>query len=178
MKEPYIILVDENDKETGILEKSEVHKKALLHRAVSVFIFNSKGEWILQRRALQKYHSKGLWTNTCCSHPYPGETCLQAASRRLLEEMGLRCDLHEIFSFIYKEQLDNGMTEHELDHVFIGISDDLPVLNPHEVMDWREVSYTDLECEMADNPAHFTVWFKKIYRKVNDMVQKDIPQSE
>lgn len=171
MKEPYIILVDENDKETGILEKSEVHKKALLHRAVSVFIFNSNGEWILQRRALQKYHSKGLWTNTCCSHPYPGETCLQAASRRLSEEMGLRCDLREIFSFMYKEPLDNGMTEHELDHVFVGISDDLPMLNPHEVMDWRVISYTDLEREMADNPAHFTVWFKKIYRKVNEWIK-------
>jgi isopentenyl-diphosphate Delta-isomerase len=170
MKEPKIILVDENDKETGLLEKIEVHKKALLHRAISVFIFNSKGEWILQRRALQKYHSKGLWTNTCCSHPYPGETSLQAASRRLLEEMGLQCGLREIFSFIYKEQLDNGMTEHELDHVFIGTSDDLPVLNPHEVMDWREVSYTDLEREMAENPAHFTVWFKMIYRKVNEWI--------
>ena len=171
MKEPYIILVDENDKVTGILEKLEVHYKALLHRAVSVFIFNSKGEWILQQRALQKYHSKGLWTNTCCSHPYPGETCLQAASRRLLEEMGLQSDLREIFSFIYKEQLDNGMTEHELDHVFIGISDDLPALNHHEVMDWRNVSYTDLEREIAENPAHFTVWFRQIYRQVNECLK-------
>jgi isopentenyl-diphosphate delta-isomerase len=144
----------------------------LLHRAVSVFIFTSKGEWILQRRALQKYHSKGLWSNTCCSHPYPGETCLQAASRRLSEEMGLQCDLREIFSFMYKEQLDNGLTEHELDHVFIGNSDNLPVLNHHEVMDWRVVSYTDLEREMADNPAHFTVWFKRIYRKVNECLKE------
>jgi isopentenyl-diphosphate Delta-isomerase len=170
MKEPYIILVDENDKETGILEKLEVHYKALLHRAVSVFIFTSKGEWILQRRALQKYHSKGLWTNTCCSHPYPGETCLQAASRRLLEEMGLQCDLHEIFSFIYKEQLDDGLTEHEFDHVFIGISDDLPVLNHHEAMDWRIVSFAELEREIAENPVHFTVWFRQIYRKVNECI--------
>ena len=172
MKEPFIILVDENDTVTGILEKSEVHKKALLHRAVSVFIFNSKGEWIIQRRALQKYHSKGLWTNTCCSHPYPGETSLQAANRRLGEEMGLQCELYEIFSFRYKEQLDNGMTENELDHVFIGISDDLPLLNQDEVMDWRVVSYTDLEREMADNPANFTVWFKKIYRKVNECIKE------
>jgi isopentenyl-diphosphate delta-isomerase len=172
MNEPYVILVDEHDNKTGTIEKLEAHKKALLHRAVSVFIINSKGEWILQRRALNKYHSNGLWTNTCCSHPYPEETSLEAATRRLMEEMGLQCDLHEIFSFIYKEQFDNDLTEHEFDHIFIGISDDRPMLNQHEAMDWRTISFTDLEHEMNKNPAHFTAWFRHIYRRVNACIIK------
>jgi len=167
MKEPFVILVDEHDNTTGTLGKHEVHQKALLHRAISVFIINSKGEWILQRRAKNKYHSNGLWTNTCCSHPYPGETCQEAASRRLNEEMGLNCELQEVFTFIYKEKLDNGLTEHELDHVFIGISDDLPVINTHEVMEWRAVSHDDLERELDLSPTHFTAWFRHIHEQVN-----------
>jgi isopentenyl-diphosphate delta-isomerase len=171
MNEPCLILVDERDNVIGTIEKMEAHKRALLHRAISVFIFNSKGEWILQRRALNKYHSNGLWTNTCCSHPYPDETCIEAAARRLSEEMGLQCNLHEVFSFIYKEKLDNGLTEHELDHVFIGFSDDPPVLNYHEVMDWRTISYADLEREIKDNPDHFTAWFRHIYHRVNAYIK-------
>ena len=167
MREPFVILVDKDDNITGTLGKLEAHQKAMLHRAISVFIINSKGEWILQRRALNKYHSNGLWTNTCCSHPYPGETCPEAASRRLFEEMGLRCKLHEVFSFIYKEYLDNGLTEHELDHVFIGISNDLPDINKYEVMDWRSVNYTDLEKEINEYPSHFTAWFRQIHNRVN-----------
>lgn len=168
--ETYVILVDEHDNQTGILEKLEAHRKALLHRAVSVFIMNSKGEWMIQQRALNKYHSNGLWTNTCCSHPYPEETCMEAAARRLMEEMGLQCDLHEAFTFIYKEQLDNDMTEHELDHVFIGISDDIPDPDKHEVMDWRYISFPDLESEINTNPSHFTAWFRHIYHRVNACV--------
>lgn len=167
MKEPFVILVDKDDNITGTLGKLEVHQRALLHRAISVFIINSKREWILQRRAENKYHSNGLWTNTCCSHPYPGEPCPQAASRRLFEEMGLHCELREVFTFIYKENLDNGLFEHELDHVFIGISDDLPVINTLEVMDWRAVSYADLEKELDEYPFHFTAWFRKIHQRVN-----------
>lgn len=168
MKEKtYVILIDNHDNETGIVEKLEAHKKALLHRAISVFIMNSKGEWILQRRAKNKYHSNGLWTNTCCSHPYPGETCPDAANRRLFEEMGLRCELKEVFSFIYKEPLDNELTEHELDHVFIGITDELPEINTDEVMEWRAVPYHDLENELKENPSHFTAWFNQIHHRVN-----------
>jgi isopentenyl-diphosphate delta-isomerase len=167
MKEPFVILVDKDDNITGTLGKNEAHRRALLHRAISVFVVNSKGEWILQRRAKNKYHSNGLWTNTCCSHPYPGETSHEAAIRRLNEEMGLHCELQEAFTFIYKEKLDNGLTEYELDHVFIGISDNLPVINTHEVMDWRVVSYDDLERELDECPSHFTAWFRQIHKQVN-----------
>lgn len=170
MKEPFVILVDKDDNITGSIGKLEAHQKALLHRAISVFIINSAGEWIIQRRAKNKYHSNGLWTNTCCSHPYPGETCQEAASRRLYEEMGLRCELHETFTFIYKEKLDKGLTEYELDHVFIGISDDLPVINRNEVMDWRTVSYEELHKEINDCHAHFTAWFRKIYQQVHSSI--------
>jgi isopentenyl-diphosphate delta-isomerase len=170
MKEPFVTLVDENDNITGTLGKQEAHQKALLHRAISVFIINSKGEWILQRRAKNKYHSNGLWTNTCCSHPFPGETSHEAAIRRLHEEMGLHCKLQEVFTFIYKEKLDNGLTEHELDHVFIGISEDLPVINKHEVMEWRAVSYDDLKRELEDSPFLFTTWFRHIHKQVNSCI--------
>jgi isopentenyl-diphosphate delta-isomerase len=169
--ETFVILVDENDKETGTLEKLEAHRKALLHRALSVFIINTSGEWILQRRALHKYHSGGLWTNTCCSHPYPGESCLEAANRRLQEEMGMQTELKEIFHFIYKEKLDNGLWEHELDHVLIGVSDDLPVANQSEVMEWRVVSFDEFEREIHGNPASFTTWFRQIYRQVNACIR-------
>lgn len=171
MDEPFVILVDEKDNETGKLGKLEAHRKALLHRALSVFIINSAGEWILQRRALNKYHSNGLWTNTCCSHPYPGETCPEAAKRRLLEEMGMHSELKEIFHFTYKEKLDNDLWEHELDHVFIGTTDDLPVVNQLEVMDWRAVSFDEIEREINDNPATFTAWFRHIYRQVNAFIK-------
>jgi isopentenyl-diphosphate delta-isomerase len=171
MSEPLLILVNEQDNIIGTLEKLEVHQKALLHRAVSVFIVNSKGEWIIQRRALNKYHSNGLWTNTCCSHPYPDETCHEAANRRLKEEMGLQCELKEVFSFIYREQLDNNLTEHEYDHVFIGFSDDIPVPDKQEVIGWRVLSFRDLEMEINCNPDHFTVWFRQIYQRVNDSLE-------
>jgi len=170
MNQPYIILVDQNDTETGTMEKMEAHRKGLLHRAISVFIINTKGEWLLHRRAIDKYHSSGLWTNASCSHPYPSETNLEAAHRRLKEEMGMGCHLYELFSFMYKEKLDNELTEHEYDHVFLGISDEEPVINALEVMDWKYISYNDLVDDIEKNPLGYTVWFKKIVEKVNSHI--------
>lgn len=167
-KQDFVILVDANDNEIGAMQKMETHQKALLHRAISVFVCNSNGEWLLQRRALKKYHSNGLWTNTSCSHPFPGESSLDAANRRLWEEMGLKTDLVEIFSFTYKEQLDNKLTEHELDHVFFGITDDKPIINPDEVNDWKYISFNELEADIKKNPGNYTVWFLKIFNRVNE----------
>jgi isopentenyl-diphosphate Delta-isomerase len=163
-------LVDINDEVLGVMEKIEVYKKALLHRAISVFICNSGQEWLLQRRALNKYHSGGLWTNACCSHPFPGESYNETAHRRLIEEMGIDCKLNELFSFIYLEEIDNGMTEHELDHVFWGLSDNIPNIDKDEVMDWKFIKFSDLQCDIELNPANYTVWFKKIFKKVEQKI--------
>ena len=171
-KEDFVILVDEADNEIGWMEKLEAHKKPLLHRAISVFIFNSKGEWLLQRRALNKYHSNGLWTNTCCSHPLPGETSLEAAHRRLHEEMGLETDLKEIFWFTYKEPLDNQLTEHELDHVFVGSTDEYPSINPDEVSEWKYMKFDDLKTDIDNHPENYTVWFRMIFERVNSELLK------
>jgi isopentenyl-diphosphate Delta-isomerase len=170
MEETQVILVDINDEVLGLMEKIEAHKKALLHRAISVFICNSEQEWLLQRRALNKYHSGGLWTNTCCSHPFPGESIKEAAYRRLMEEMGIDCKLNELFSFIYMENLDNGLTEHELDHVFWGISDNSPNIDNDEVMDWKFIKFSDLQRDIELNPANYTVWFKKIFQRVKQQI--------
>ncbi len=166
MKEELLILVDENDNVTGYMDKAGAHVKGLLHRAVSVFVFNSKGEWLLQRRADGKYHSGGLWTNTCCSHPMPGELAGDAAMRRLMEEMGMQCELNKLFTFIYRAEFGNGLTEHELDHVFAGISDELPVINPEEASEYKYVNFCDLEKDVEMHPDSYTVWFKKIFRQV------------
>ncbi len=166
MTEHEVILVDTNDKPVGTMEKMEAHEKALLHRAISVFIFNDKGEWLLQQRTFDKYHSKGLWTNTSCSHPFPGEDSIAAANRRLSEEMGLSADLKEIFSFTYKQELENGLTEHEFDHVFIGYSNELPKPNPAEVMNFKYISTVDLKSDVAKQPEKYTVWFKLIFERV------------
>ena len=171
MTKPYIILVDHTDMETGTMEKMEAHRKGLLHRAISVFIVNAEGEWLLHRRAIDKYHSSGLWTNASCSHPYPGETNLEAANRRLKEEMGLCCPLNEVFSFTYKEKLDNELTEHEYDHVFLGITDEKPIHNTVEVMDWKYLTYNDLINDIKKHPSGYTVWFKKIVERVNSHIQ-------
>jgi len=170
MKEDYLILVDLDDNQIGTMEKMQAHKKALLHRAISVFICNSNDEWLLQRRALNKYHSGGLWTNTTCSHPFPGELSIDAANRRLMEEMGMECDLLELFSFTYNAALDKGLTEHEYDHVFFGISDEIPKINAEEVMEWKYLSYNDLHQDMMLNPGNYTVWFKIIFERVNQHV--------
>ena len=162
-----MILVDKSDKPMGVMEKMEAHRKGLLHRAISVFIITSTGEWILQKRAHDKYHSKGLWTNTCCTHPFPGESGIDAAKRRLAEEMGLNCTLNELFSFIYKEKLDNDLTEHEYDHVFIGITDSEPEINTSEVVAWEKISFEELHNDIILDPDSYTVWFKEIYQRVN-----------
>jgi isopentenyl-diphosphate delta-isomerase len=172
MDKTKVILVDENDIQTGVTGKMEAHEKALLHRAVSVFIINSKGEWILQRRAFDKYHSNGLWTNTCCTHPHPGESVFDAAKRRLREEMGISCNVTWLFSFIYKEKLDNELTEHEFDHVFLGITDSEPVINISEVEEWEKISYPDLHNDIIKNPERYTYWFREIYERVNKHINK------
>ena len=170
MIENEVILVDVNDNPIGTMEKMEAHEKAVLHRAISVFIVNSQGEWLLQQRTLDKYHSKGLWTNTSCSHPYPGESSLDAANRRLTEEMGLKAELTELFSFTYKQELENNLTEHEYDHVFYGISDELPQPNPNEVMDYEYISFTEMKKNVEQHPENYTAWFKLIYERVGEII--------
>ena len=165
-----VILVDENDNEIGVMEKMEAHEKAILHRAISVFIFNSKGEWLIHQRTFDKYHSKGLWTNTSCSHPAPSETSLEAAHRRLDHEMGLAADLAEIFHFTYIQELENGLTEHEIDHVFWGISDIVPEPHPNEVLSYKYINYNDLKTDVDTNPEEYTAWFKLIYERVGRMI--------
>jgi isopentenyl-diphosphate delta-isomerase len=165
MNTEYVVLVDSDNNELGLMEKQEAHQKALLHRAFSVFIFNKKGELMLQQRALNKYHSGGLWTNTCCSHPRSGETTLAAAHRRLKEEMGFDCELTERFSFIYKTPFDNGLSEHELDFVFTGVFDGIPQLNTSEVASYRWISLETLIQELHEHPEHFTSWFRIILKE-------------
>lgn len=161
----YVILVDENDQELGLMEKIEAHEKALLHRAFSVFIYNDKGELMLQQRALGKYHTPGLWTNTCCSHQIKGETNIQAGKRRLQEEMGFSTDLEETNFFIYKAPFDNGLTEHEYDYMLVGYYNDDPKINPEEVNAWKWISLEDLKSDIEKDPASYTEWFKIIFDK-------------
>jgi isopentenyl-diphosphate Delta-isomerase len=157
-----VILVDSQDNEIGKMEKLEAHKKGVLHRAFSVFIFNNQNELLLQRRAFGKYHSEGLWTNTCCSHPAPGETVLEAAKRRLNEEMELECPMKTSFSFIYKAELDNNLTEYELDHVIIGFSDETPHINPSEAIAFKWLKLEEIVEDIKKHPEHYTAWFKII----------------
>ncbi len=159
MKEK-VILVDEFDKEIGEEEKLKAHKDAKLHRAISVFVFNSKGEFLIQKRADVKYHCPGLWSNTCCSHPRPGESVSKAAHRRIQEEMGFICDLKEEFSFLYNEDCGNGLTEHEFDYIFTGLFDGKVNPNPLEVSDYKWISLESLEKDIENNPKKYTPWFK------------------
>lgn len=163
MTEEKVILVNEKDEQIGLMPKLEAHEKAQLHRAFSIFILNSKNEVMLQQRASEKYHSPLLWTNTCCSHQREGETNIQAGNRRLQEEMGFSTELKELFSFIYKAPFDNGLTEHELDHVMIGYFDNEPVINPEEVESWKWMNIDEIKEDMQVNPAIYTVWFKIIF---------------
>lgn len=157
-----VILVDRHDQPLGTMEKLEAHRKGLLHRAVSVFLFNSRGDLMLQRRALGKYHSAGLWTNTCCSHPYPGEHAADAAHRRLREEMGIEADLDFSHTFIYKTELEDGLVEHELDHVYVGIFDGSPVPDPAEADQWKFIPMSELQADIQSNPDQYTVWMRLI----------------
>jgi len=169
VKSEKVILVDNDDNDIGEMGKIEVHRKALLHRAVSVFIFNSKKQMLIQRRALTKYHSPGLWTNTACTHPYPGETTIEAASRRSEQEMGIDTDLIKIFDFTYKERLDNNLTEYEFDHVFIGFSDKIPDPDPAEVCEFKYVDIDSVLNRIKEIPDNFTVWFRKIAERVSNL---------
>jgi len=173
----FVVLVDEHDRETGIMEKQEAHLKGVLHRAMSVFIFNSKGELLLQQRADGKYHSANLWTNTCCSHPRQGEKVHDAAIRRLHEEMGLRCALKEVFSFVYKAKLDRQLSEHEYDHVFIGMTDDTPSPDSVEVAAWRYISPDQLAMEIKLSPENFTAWFKICFHEWGNKLFVALPKS-
>lgn len=162
-----VILVNDRDDVLGTMEKMEAHRKGLLHRAFSVFIFNPSGEMLLQQRAMEKYHSPGLWTNACCSHPMPGEATAEAASRRLFEELRIRADTDKIFNFTYRADFENGLTEHEFDHVFAGVFDGTVHPDPDEVMDIRYVRMDELEKELQLNPEHFTVWFRLAFASIN-----------
>lgn len=162
----YVVLVDENDEPIGSMEKMEAHVKGVLHSAFSVFIFNHKGELMLQQRALSKYHSPGLWTNTCCSHPREGEKPIDAAHRRMVEEMGFDCEFVEAFTFTYKADVGQGLTEHEFDHVFIGHTDKTPVINSEEVNDWKYKKMEDIKLDIKLNPSSYTVWFKIAFDEV------------
>ena len=161
-----VILVDEQDQPVGVMEKMEAHRKAVLHRAFSVFIFNQKGEMLLQQRAISKYHSGGLWTNACCSHPYPDELTEDAAARRLKEELGFDASLEKLFSFTYKAAFDNGLTEHEYDHVFAGIYEGPIVPDPAEVQDYCYKSLESIKHSLESHPAKYTAWFHIAFPKV------------
>lgn len=165
MKEEQVILVDEKDTPIGLMNKLEAHEKAILHRAFSVFILNDKNEVMLQQRAAHKYHSPLLWTNTCCSHQREGENNIEAGKRRLFEEMGFETELKELFHFIYKAPFDNGLTEHELDHVMIGRYNAQPDVNTEEVESWKWMDIEDIRKDMQQNPVVYTVWFKIIFDK-------------
>lgn len=163
MREEQVILVNENDEPIGLMNKMEAHEKAVLHRAFSVFILNDNNEVMLQQRAAHKYHSPLLWTNTCCSHQRAGETNIQAGKRRLFEEMGFDAELKELFHFIYKAPFDNGLTEHELDHVMIGYYSGEPAINTEEVANWKWMTIAAIKEDMIQNPDRYTVWFKIIF---------------
>lgn len=165
MEEEKVILVNENDEQIGLMPKMEAHKKALLHRAFSVFIFNNKGELMLQQRAAHKYHSPNLWTNTCCSHQREGETNIEAGKRRLQEEMGFATQLKEVTAFIYKAPFDNGLTEHEYDHVMVGHYNQPPNINEEEVANWKWMSLEGVKTEISNKPELYTEWFKIIFEK-------------
>ena len=172
MKEEEVIIVDSQDRFIKIMPKMEAHKKGILHRAFSVFIINSKEQILLQKRALNKYHSPGLWTNTCCSHQRINESSVLAGSRRLYEEMGMNADLEEIFTFRYRAPFDNGLIEHELDHILIGYSDKEPIINTDEVSEWKWMDINYIIQDLKINPEDYTIWFRLIFNKFSNYINK------
>ncbi len=167
-----VILVDSEDQAIGRMGKMEAHEKGLLHRAFSILIFNEKGEMLLQQRASEKYHSPGLWTNACCSHPRPNESNLDAAYRRLKEEMGMQTSMEEIFKFTYRAELEDGLIEHEIDHVFYGISNENPNINLDEVMDYKWIDFLELQNHIALYPEKYTAWFNLLLVDHLSSIQK------
>jgi isopentenyl-diphosphate delta-isomerase len=163
-----VILVNEHDDMVGIMDKMETHRQGLLHRAFSIFIFNRKGEMLLQQRALSKYHSAGLWTNACCSHPMPGEKIQDAAQRRLMEELGFETPIEKIFDFVYKAKFDNGLTEHEFDHVFAGEYEGKLNINPEEVKDFCYKGIEEIKNTMQTHPQKYTAWFHLAFPKIEE----------
>ena len=161
-----VILVDSDDNFLGTMEKMKAHQLGELHRAFSIYIINNEGEFLLQRRAADKYHSAGLWTNTCCSHPRPNESTMAAAIRRLYEEMGMATSLTHLYHFTYKAEFDNGLTEHELDHVYLGTFNDAPNPDPNEVMEWKYMSTEEIIKDVKEHPEDYTEWFKQSYEIV------------
>ncbi len=176
MEEEKVVLVDLNDQPIGTMGKMEAHEKALLHRAFSIFVMNSKKELLIQQRAFGKYHSPGLWTNTCCSHQREGESNLDAGNRRLMEEMGMAVPMEELFTFIYKASFDNGLTEHELDHVMVGFSDEDPKINIDEVAAFKWMHINAVKEDLENNPNDYTVWFAIIFNRFYQHIQKKINQ--
>lgn len=172
MKEEQVILVNEKDEQIGLMPKMEAHEKAVLHRAFSVFVFNNKQQLMLQQRAADKYHSPLLWTNTCCSHQRNGESNIEAGKRRLKEEMGFVCELEEKTSFIYKAPFDNGLTEHELDHVMVGYYNEDPVINKEEVESFKYMTVEEVKADMQVNPHIYTEWFKIIFDKFYSFIKQ------
>ena len=172
MSEEKVILVDKNDNQVGLMPKLEAHEKGLLHRAFSIFVFNSRYELLLQKRASSKYHSGGLWTNTCCSHPREGEDTLDAANRRLDEEMGIKTSLRKVYDFIYKAELDNQLTEYEFDHVFYGVCDRDPKLNKDEAEDFKWIDMETLNNDIIKNEDNYTVWFKIAFEYFYNYLKK------
>jgi len=160
-----VVLVDERDRMLGAQAKARAHREGKLHRAISVFVFTSDGRWLLQQRHPEKYHSGGLWSNTCCSHPQPGEASALAASERLMEEMGLHCPLEHRFTFLYRHRFGNGLLEHELDHVYLGVCDQAPAPDPLEIVEWRWVDTRQLTAEVARTPENFSYWFRLAWRR-------------
>ena len=169
--EENVILVDKNDTQIGLMSKLDAHKKGILHRAFSVFVLNNNNEIMLQKRAYNKYHSGGLWTNTCCSHQREGENSIEAGKRRLLEEMGFETELKIITSFIYKVEFENGLTEHELDYLLIGKYLKSPVINKQEVADWKWMKVELIADDIKSNPNNYTSWFKIIFDKFQNKIK-------
>jgi isopentenyl-diphosphate Delta-isomerase len=161
-----VILVDSRDRERGSMEKMQAHREGKLHRAFSIFIFNKQGEMLLQRRAADKYHSGGLWTNACCGHPRPGEDTAQAASRRLMEEVGLTAGPEKLFSFVYMTPVGNELFEYEYDHVFKAVAEGEPKANPEEVDEWKWVPTAEISADLDANPLKYTIWFQLIFKEV------------
>lgn len=172
--EEEVILVDSIDHPIGTMGKMEAHIKGVLHRAFSVFIFNSQGELLLQQRAASKYHSGGLWTNTCCSHQRQGESTIEAATRRLNEEMGMQCEMKVMFNFMYHAHLDRGLIEHEFDHVLFGTTNDIPSPDPNEVQNWKYITMEALANDIRTSPENYTIWLKDCFNKVYQHYENQI----